>query len=317
MEISKKRILPLCIAMALALSVGELVARFFLGLGTPPLTMTHPRIEYMFRPDQDVSRFGNRILINQYGMRTKPFPRHAPDEFRIMVFGDSVINGGNQTDHARLATTIVQDKLAAGTTADVVVGNISAGSWGPGNWLAYAQEYGFFDARIVVLVISSHDAADNPTFQPLDEQTHPTRRPFSALLEGITRYLPRYLPHLGTTDDACQPDESGSLTDKEIGKDEAQGLEDLKNFLFAAKQGGRYVLVLQHWDKEEIEKGEAQPGNRHIRDLCLSMGISPIQLAPSFSASLKSGSNPYRDTIHPNVIGQRLIAEAILENLPK
>ena len=317
MKNHKKRVIVACIAVILALSGGELVARLLLGLGTPPLTITHPRIEYMFRPDQDVSRFGNRILINHYGMRTEPFSRHAPDEFRIMVFGDSVINGGNLTDHTRLATTIVHDELAERTSGKVVVGNISAGSWGPGNWLAYAQEYGFFNALIVVLVISSHDSADNPTFGALDEQTHPTRRPLSALIEGLTRYLPRYLPQQSSTDGVHTPDESGRSTDKEIGKDEAQGLENLKNFLFAAKQGARYVLVLQHWEKEEIEKEEAQPGNRHIRDLCLSMGISPIQLAPYFSRSLQSGSNPYRDTIHPNDVGQRLIATAILENLPK
>jgi hypothetical protein len=169
----------------------------------------------------------------------------------------------------------------------------------------------------MVLVISSHDSADSPNFQPLDEQTHPTRRPVSALLEGITRYLPRYLPQLGTTDEPHQLDESGRLTDREIEKNEAQGLGDLQKFLLAAKQGAGQVLVFQHWDKEEIEKGEAKPGNRHIGDLCRSMGISPIQLAPYFSTSLKCGSNPYRDTIHPNDVGQRLIAAAILENLPK
>ena len=38
--------LLLCIAVVLALAGGELFARFSLGLGTPPLSITHPPIEY-------------------------------------------------------------------------------------------------------------------------------------------------------------------------------------------------------------------------------------------------------------------------------
>ena len=47
---------------------------------------------------------------------------------------------------------------------------------------------------MVVLVASSHDVTDNPTFAPLDPNTHPTKKPLLALTEGLTRYLPRYLP---------------------------------------------------------------------------------------------------------------------------
>ncbi len=78
----------------------------------------------------------------------------------------------------------------------IVVGNISAGSWGPGNWLAYAEEYGFFDADVIVLVISSHDIEDNPTYQKLNQYTHPTRRPIFALWEGLVR-SPRLFPVIG------------------------------------------------------------------------------------------------------------------------
>ena len=179
------------------ISIGEIFARYYLGLGTPPLSMSHPSIEYLFKPNQDLHRFGNHFLTNQYGMRSETFSRKKNNnECRVMVFGDSVVNGGNLTDHANLATTILKDKLSKILDKNVVVGNISAGSWGPGNWLAYAQEYGFFDADIIVLVISSHDYIDNPTFQPLDKNTHPTTKPISAFIEGIERYVPRYFPKI-------------------------------------------------------------------------------------------------------------------------
>jgi hypothetical protein len=44
---------------------GELFCRYILGLGDPPLSITHPTIEYMFKPNQNLKRFDNHILINQ------------------------------------------------------------------------------------------------------------------------------------------------------------------------------------------------------------------------------------------------------------
>ena len=194
---NKRVIIVSFCAIISAVAFAEVLSRYYLGLGTPPLSVAHPTIEYMFKPNQEVTRFGNRFVINRYGMRTDDFPaQKRPGELRIMVYGDSVVNGGNLTDHAGLATTMLRRELEARTGRDVVVGNISAGSWGPGNWLAYAREYGFFGADMIVLVISSHDSGDVPTFQPLDPATHPTESPVSAFWEGIERYVPRYIQGL-------------------------------------------------------------------------------------------------------------------------
>ena len=302
--------------MALAVGgiTGELLARHVLGLGTPPLYAPHPKIEYMLKPNQDLYRFGKHIVVNQYGMRTEPFsgPKE-PDEFRLMVFGDSVLNGGSQTDHADLATSMEKDRLISAGYKNVIVGNISAGSWGPGNWLAYAKEYGFFDADIIALVISSHDYADNPTFLPLDRNTHPTVRPVSALLEGVERYLPRYLPHV---DARNNPTETDRFPAEGNEREVQRGLEDLRNFLVLAQEKSRTVLVLQHLEKSEIDKGSANPGYKRIKAVCNQLGIIPISLEPYFRRSIESGANPYRDNIHPNEVGQRLIAEAIKAILP-
>lgn len=243
-----KKIHIIILAIIVVIASGELFARYYLGLGTPPLSIAHPKIEYMFKPNQDIYRFGNHIIINNYGMRTFPFHKQpAANEFRIMIFGDSVLNGGSLTDHTQLATTILQKKLAK-IERKVLVGNISAGSWGPGNWLAYAKEYGFFKANVIVLLISSHDYTDNPTFQPLNKNTHPTKTPVSALIEGITRYLPRYLPQFTTN-------QSHHVIKKKTREQKAlKGLKDLKDFLILAKNNSKYIFVFQHWDKKEIKK---------------------------------------------------------------
>lgn len=261
-----------------------------------------------------VYRFGNHIIINQYGMRTSPFTEKKIDnDYRVMVFGDSVLNGGSLTDHSSLSTSIVQDNLSELDQGHVIVGNISAGSWGPGNWLAYAKEYGFFEADVIVLVISSHDYVDNPNFKPLNENTHPTKSPISALLEGIERYLPRYLPQTDAdSKKATDPDKFAAADGREAEK----GLNDLRLFLEAAQANSSTVLVLQHWEKSEIENGRASPGYQRIKEVCELFGINPISLEPYFRRSIESGESPFRDNIHPNEVGQRLIAEAILENMP-
>lgn len=297
-------------ALAAAVLAGELFARYYLGLGTPPLSVTHPTIEYMYRPNQDVRRFGNRFLINAYGMRSGSFtPLKRGNELRVMVFGDSVLNGGVQTDHAALATTLLAQKLKEKTGREVTVGNISAGSWGPGNWLAYAREYGFFDADVVLLVASSHDAGDNPTFAKLNEFTHPTRRPMSALVEGMTRYLPRYLPSTDSTPAGI--DISGhapTLTDEAMNR----ALADLRNFLKLAQQHARAVIVFQHFEQRELDSQAPPIGYLRIKMLCDELGIATVSLAPTFNSALQHGLKPYRDNVHLTDQGQILLAEALM-----
>lgn len=293
------------LVILLALGAGaELFARYGLGLGTPPLSVAHPQIEYLLQPNQDLYRFGKHFLTNAYGMRSAAFPKHKAqaDELRIMVFGDSVVNGGSLTDHAQLATTLLQQRLQARHRGRVIVGNISAGSWGPQNLLAYARAYGWFDADIVVVVLSSHDYADTPSFAPLDPQTHPTRRPWSAVWEGLTRYGPRYWPGAAPAAQPAPPPAPKAVE---------QALDGLEAFLRLAQASGASVHVLQHWTQSELEAGAPAVGNRLIRQRCARLGLTPVQLDGAFRTALAAGRQPYRDDIHPNDLGQQLIAEVL------
>ena len=294
----------------------EIFSRKILGLGTPPLYVVHRTIEYMLKPNQDLYRFGNHVVTNRYGMRSKDFGEKAApsDGVRIMMFGDSVLNGGSQTDHSDLATSIIEANFNAAGKA-VLVGNISAGSWGPGNWLAYATEYGFFDANIIVLVISSHDYMDVPGFGPLNPMTHPVQNPNFAFWEGVARYLPRYLPKFLVSQSEVNTSGGAASESKDAEKNEKEALSDLGSFLRLAKKNSKNVLVFQHWTKSEIERGTADPGNSRIKEVCDLNGISAISLEKYFRDSISNGQNPYRDDIHPNKVGQALMATAIYENL--
>lgn len=314
--LTRRRAAYLGLACLVLLIVGELAARFALGLGDPPLSVEHGQIEYMFAPDQDCNRFGNRIHINAYGMRSEDFPKTKPDpnEYRVMVLGDSVTNGGNLTDQAELATTLLQDELAKTLGRPVVVGNISAGSWGPANLLAYVQTYGLFEADLILIVISSHDAADTPTFQPLSPDTHPTQAPISALWEGITRYLPRYLPTPGSSPapgsaPEANPNAGPTATDPPTPAD-PQALDAFRELLTLAQQTGARVAVIQHWTREELTTNQPEPGHAELAQIAADLSIPTYQTADTFRQA-PDPATLYRDNIHPNTQGQ----EALLETL--
>ena len=101
--------------------------------------------------------------------------------------------------------------------------------------------------------------------------------------------------------------------DKEV----KRGLNDLKKFLELAKNYSNTILVLQHYERSEIISGHPEVGNKLINQTCQKLGIVPISLEPYFRRSIEDGINPYRDNdeIHPNNVGQRLIADAILVKL--
>ena len=118
---------------------GEIVARL-LGLGDPPLVVRHPTIDYLFAPSRCYKRFGNDICYNKWSMRSIP-----ADRFPLLMLGDSVLNGGSLTDQSELASELIRSKRG------ITVGNVSAGSWGPSNLLAYTNEFGWFGARLIIM----------------------------------------------------------------------------------------------------------------------------------------------------------------------
>jgi hypothetical protein len=292
---------------------GELGARYGLGLGHPPLSQPHPTIEYLFKPNQDVYRFGNHFVTNRYGMRSADFPpqKSSPAELRIMVYGDSVINGGNLTDQSHLATSLVQQALARDLHRPVIVGNISAGSWGPPNQLAYLRQFGVLDADIVVLVLSSSDYDDAPTFEPLNPLTHPTEPPISALWEGVVRYLPRYFGARSINEAGQVPDPAQRPNKRDI----EISLAAIHDFLLEVRREGARPLVLQHWTETEVHNQQPIAGYAEIRSVVTDNNTPIGEDGPRLRARQAAGRNPFRDDIHPNEEGQRVLADLLLEEL--
>lgn len=294
------------LGIAVAVLIGlEALARWPLGLGSPPLTIRDPEIEYLFAPSQDVWRFGNRVTYNEWSMRSEPILRHRvdPGEFRMLVIGDSVVNGGVLTDQRDLATSLVQEALRhSGQPA--AVGNISAGSWGPENEFAYMRRFGWFDADLVVLVVSTHDMADAPTFPAELGPDFPLVRPPSALWEALARYVPRYLPLL-----------AGQNTAGEGGVENGQAAVDrsvraLQELLRDARAHAPRIVVLHHPARDE-QVGEADPWRKLLQVTVATAGVPLLPMAGRLGDAQHRAAF-YRDGIHLSAAGHRLYAEVLL-----
>ena len=310
-----KRLLVVGLVVFLvALLLAEGVARYGLGLGDPPLTLDDPVMEYRFKPGT-YHRFGNRVAYNDVSMRSDPVPKGPAAEgvLRVLCLGDSVLNGGSQTDQDELATAILQRRLTEALGQRVWVGNVSAGSWGPGNLLAYTRQYGWFGADVVVILLSSHDAADVMTFQPMaGGRDFPSVSPWSALQEGVTRYLPKLWPAKAApaAPSADAPPLAKAATLQRDDPEVQQALDDFDQLLTVAASEGRPVLLLQHAEQQELD-GDWMPGHAWLQDLARQRDVSVLDLREALRDATARGSSPYRDSIHINAAGQKVLAQVM------
>ncbi|MCS6878093.1 MAG: GDSL-type esterase/lipase family protein [Geminicoccaceae bacterium] len=305
-----KRLLLALLALAVAGLAGlEGIARFALGLGDPPLTVRDEEMEYRFKPDQDVRRFGNRVVYNQWSMRSEPIEarKTRANEFRVLVLGDSVINGGALTDQGRLATTLAEHALARSDRPARVL-NASAGSWGPENLSAYLRKFGLFDADVVIVVLSTHDMADVMTFPADLGPDFPLQRPLLASAELVTRYLPRYLsmfvdPPQTTTD----PLLALRATSQDTIDRSRRALRDL---IVSARSGGAAVYVVHHPEREEPVPSD-HPLLTELRAVLEDAGL-PFLSTAELLGPVGRREPYYRDSIHINELGQELYARVIV-----
>ena len=100
----------------------ELLLRQVFGFGRPLLYRSDPHMGYRVAPNQNIRRFGNRVRINQFSMRNDPItPERSPQTLRILMLGDSLVNGMVWTDQDQTLTALVQQKLAASDQIPAIV----------------------------------------------------------------------------------------------------------------------------------------------------------------------------------------------------
>ena len=270
-------------------------------------------MEYILQPNQNLLRFGNRIVVNNASMRTSQNITSDPINgiTRVLIFGDSVLWGGSLIDQRNLSTEILQRSVSN----DFEVLNVSAGSWGPGNWLEYIQEKGLFNADIVILLISSHDLTDIPySSTAMPNITRPTASPIFASFEFVRRYL---IPNIWSRLSKLFPSTTSPLlsnTEKQLLK----GTFILNDLIDKIRSTDTELMVVQFWNRDEIIQGKAESNNKLIADIFTSHGIVTIQSRHYFSQCTNDISELFIDFIHPfTPKGQECLASIFKAMLAK
>ena len=295
----KKKLVFIVITFSLIVVV-EVFMRLYFGFCDTVLMQSSPDYEYIAQPNQKRFRFRNHISYNNNSMRSKEVNQKA---VKILGFGDSVINGGVQTDNDSLATTILSDALTVNYQREIQFLNISAGSWGPDNCYAYMEKNGDFGAKAIFLFFSSHDAYDNMNFDPiLDlQKSFPSKQYISAIYELCDRYL---IPKLINKISSSKTNDLGINKKSE----ESRFNTGFKSFLDYSKKNNIPLVIYLHADKKEYQAGAYNEQGNEIIEFAQKNKV-PIIL----DLENNLGISDFRDGIHINSQGQKRLANTILK----
>ncbi|HYW19399.1 MAG TPA: SGNH/GDSL hydrolase family protein [Nodularia sp. (in: cyanobacteria)] len=293
--------------------VVEVGLRSLFGFGNPLIYIGDPHIGYLLAPNQRTRRFGNRIEVNQYSMRSPPMEKiPAASTLRVLIIGDSIANGGWWTDQDHTISSLITRSLKLlniSNYQDVEVLNASANSWGPRNELAYLQRFGNFNAQIVVLLINTDDLFGTaPTSLPVGrDRNYPDQKPPLALAEVWQRYIikPQPIPEI-------------KAVQKETGDIVEINLEAISQIQAFTREKNSQFLLLMTPLLREI--GEPGPRDYEIKirqrliDFTQAQQITYIDFLPLLNAH-PDAKALYQDHIHFNLQGNQFISQVIERSL--
>ena len=188
--------------------------------------------------------------------------------------------------------------------------NISCGSWGPDNSVAYLKEKGTFGAKAILLVCSSHDAFDSMSFAPVVGvmPNYPTEQYSFAIWEAIDRYLIPYLNKMTHNRKYADPDAvvEKLAADRQVvqkSKHFVKGFDALKHI---ADSLSIPMCVYLHAERGELEQRRYNDMGQQI---LLWADTSNVRLIDG----IKEGErlDMYHDAIHLNNRGQRHLADVL------
>ncbi|MCD7784462.1 MAG: hypothetical protein LUH18_02610 [Oscillospiraceae bacterium] len=274
----------------LLILAGELALRT-IGFCNAPLYYNNEYTGYNLVANQSVFRFGNTYETNEYSMRSEALGDH---EFRITLFGDSVLNGGIQTDQSELASTLLERYFQEEYSDEIRVLNVSCGGWGIDNDAGVVNECGDFDSSLFVIVLSSHDAVGTISSTPIAgvSKSFPSKQYSLAWVELFDRYLiPRIQSKLGIgTED--------NSTNTSEGDDYSEGWEFFRNY---CEENDIDLMFYLHATLTEVSNGEYDENGQWIINFAEENDI-PLYLDIEYVSE-----DDYRDNIHFNADGQEVI----------
>ncbi|MEO8005634.1 MAG: SGNH/GDSL hydrolase family protein [Betaproteobacteria bacterium] len=291
----------LLVVFCVGLAGVELACRV-LGLHSPIL---YERTAYGYRvvPNQSMRRLGNRIFVNEFGMRSETVAALSPaDTLRILCIGDSIANGGATTDQADTYPYQLEALLRAGGRK-VQVLNASAAGWAIANEAGWLESQGTFGADLIIETIGSLDM-----FQELaagatvdGHPSFPSRAPTLGMQDLFNHYL---MPRIHS----AMADPGAEMFDMpaETAQKNLALLLEMKRFTQA--HGARFAVLLV----EQPDGYESQdPRNAAAKQALFAMlEENAIPFAVSRESVQKNGGERlFRDGVHPTPDGYRILAQ--------
>lgn len=302
-------LIVLAVTVALVVVI-ESTLRLLFGFGNPLIYIADDRCGYLLAPNQSVRRFGNRIEINQYSMRSPAItPMPEMSVLRVLLLGDSVANGGWWTDREDIISEIMARLLRQGVeeSRSPEVLNASANSWGPHNQLAYLQKFGDFGAHAVVLLINTDDLfarAPNSWVVGRD-RNYPDRKPPSAIVEILSRYL---LPSPPVPQFKTQT-EKGERED--IVGFNLEAISKIKTIV--ASTNAQFLLGMTPLLREMCDRHPRDyeiKARTRLAQFTQNEQIAYLDFLPIFK-SFQQPTTLYRDNIHLTPQGNQLVSQTL------
>jgi len=291
-------LVKLIVRLSLVLTSAELIFRYVCGFGDPVVVETDPIIEYQLVASKRYRRFHNDIFINSHRMRSREFEWDKVDEARVLLVGDSIVYGDHHLDQTATISAQLEQQLATMQCPALVMAAATS-SWGPKNELEFLNRYGFFHAQAVVVVLSTHDHLDYPSFNNWDIPYALT--PAWTAVSDVVHRVFTWGVKWATPSVQLAPLNREQLS-----------LVALQQLLALATVQAPWVEIQVHPTRHELETGKffgLEYFTRHAQPFNL-----PI--SPTYSPTLTSTAQRlYADDIHPSKLGARLIAQSLAKRL--
>ena len=304
--------------------LAEFGLRLLLGVGAPPLLRADAEIGYLFRANQDLTRFTNHIHINQYHQRSEDISLADSSRFaRVLFLGDSVTWGGVLTDQSQTYPELFEEEMGQWCGHPTEALNASAGSWSIGNLRAYAERFGFFGSDLVVLQIGQGDltAPTSDSSGVGNLCSLPRRPPTLALTEFAECYLPKVESRLGqwiSLKEVSEEPESTPIRRTSMSSTERRqfrkNMEHLQALVDSIRAAGLPVAVIYN-----PERGHVVPGGRppppvyeRFRKWIDQHDIPMLDLQARWEGQ-REVKRYYRDYIHLNEQGNAVLAKQLSE----
>ena len=123
-----------------------------MGLGNPLLYKTNLSYRYYPKPNQNIERFGNKIIINNLALRSNDdWLEKDNDKTKIIFFGDSVTYGGSFLNNDNLFSSLVCAELNLKNNS-YKCGNAGVNGYGSDN-INNRIIYGDLDSDIYIITL--------------------------------------------------------------------------------------------------------------------------------------------------------------------